>query len=139
MVRRTRAAVIGLALAGSFALATAAGAASSTSVKERSGPLTATLQAGTHTPKVGVKWPLTVTATLNGKPAHATAYYQFLFGGTVVSTTYVLGNKHFSFSGHYSDTLVFPPASSGEPLTLSVVIKAAGHTVKLPWSIKSHT
>jgi hypothetical protein len=33
---------------------------------------------------------------------------------------------------------VFPPTSVGEPLTLSVVITSAGHTVKLNWSIKSH-
>jgi hypothetical protein len=119
---------------------TATGAdASSPLVKGSSGPLSATLLPSTHNPKVNVKWPITVTATLSGKPAHATAFYEFLFGGNVVSTQYVSNNKHFSFTGHYSDKLLFPPDSVGEPLTLRVVIRAAGHTVNLNWSITSHT
>jgi hypothetical protein len=51
----------------------------------------------------------------------------------------VKNNKHFSFTGHFSDKLLFPPDSAGEPLTLRVVIRAAGHTVDLNWTIKSHT
>jgi len=121
------------------ALAAASADASSPVVKQSSGPLTATLLPGSHTPKINVKYPITVTATLSGKPAHATAFYEFLFGGSVVSTQYVKNNKHFSFTGHYSDTLLFPADSAGEPLTLRVVIKAAGHTVNLNWSITSHT
>jgi hypothetical protein len=124
---------------GAGILAAPGAEASSPLVKGSSGPLSATLLPGSHTPKVNVKYPITVTATLSGKPAHATAIYEFLFGGAVVSTQYVKGNKHFSFTGHYSDTLLFPSDSAGEPLTLSVVIKAAGHTVHLNWSITSHT
>jgi len=141
MARTTRLIIGGLA-AGALCLGagvSAGGAASLPLVKASSGPLSATLQPSTHTPKVNVKWPITVTATLSGKPAHATAFYEFLFGGQVVSTQYVTNNKHFSFTGHYSDKLLFPPQSAGEPLTLSVVITSAGHTVKLDWSIKSHT
>ncbi len=141
MARTTPLIISGLA-AGALGLCvgvSAGGAASLPLVKARSGPLSATLQPSTHTPKVNVKWPITVTATLSGKPAHATAFYEFLFGGQVVSTQYVSNNKHFSFTGHYSDKLLFPPQSAGEPLTLSVVITSAGHTVKLDWSIKSHT
>ena len=117
----------------------AAGALAAALVKSASGPLRATLTPSTHTPKVNAKRPIVVTATLNGKPAHATAVYQFLYDGAVVGTGYVKNNKHFSFTGHFSDSLVFPPTSVGEPLTLSVVISSAGHTVKLDWSIKSHT
>jgi hypothetical protein len=124
---------------GACIFVTASAAASPALVKASSGPLSATLLPSTHTPKVNVKWPITVTATLSGKPAHATAVYEFLFGGTVVSTQYVKSNKHFSFTGHFSDKLLFPAASAGEPLTLRVVIKAAGHTVNLNWSITSHT
>jgi len=118
---------------------TASAAASPALVKATSGPLSATLLPSTHTPKVNVKWPITVTATLSGKPAHATAIYEFLFGGAVVSTQYVKSNKNFSFTGHFSDKLLFPPDSADEPLTLRVVIRAAGHTVNLNWSITSHT
>jgi hypothetical protein len=113
-------------------------AAAAPVVKGSSGPLSATLKPSTHTPKVNVKWPITVTATLAGKPAHASAVYEFVFSGTVVSTQYPFYNKHYSFTGHFSDGLVFPPASVGEPLTLRVVIAAGGHTVNLNWSITSH-
>ena len=116
----------------------AAGALAAALVKSASGPLRATLTPSTHTPKVNAKWPIVVTATLNGKPAHATAVYQFLYSGQVVGTEYPHYNKHFSFTGHFSDTLVFPAESVGEPLTLRVVIKASGHTVNLSWSITSH-
>src|ERR1700690_4179168 len=124
---------IGSALAAGalvLGLAGASAAASAPLVKGTSGPLSATLKPSTHTPKVDVKWPITVTATMNGKPAHATAAYEFLFGSIQVGGThYPRNNKHFSFSGHFSDSLVFPPDSAGQPLTLDVVIKAAGHTV----------
>ncbi len=130
--------VAGLLSLGLGLAATGAGAA--TLVKASSGPLSATLAPSTHTPKVNAKWPIVVTATLSGKPAHATAVYDFLYDGVGRrGTGHVKNNKHFSFTGHFSDSLVFPPSSDGEPLTLSVVISAAGHTVKLDWSIKSHT
>ncbi len=122
-----------------LSVAAGSAAAGSPLVKGASGPLAATLKPSTHTPKVNAKWPITVTATLGGKPAHATAEYEFLFGPVVVSTQYPRNNKHYSFTGKFSDTLVFPAASVGQPLTLRVVIKAQGHTVNLNWSIKSHT
>ena len=124
---------------GACVFAAASAAASPPLVKATSGTLSATLLPGSHAPKVNVKYPITVTATLSGKPAHATAIYEFLFGGSIVSTQYVKNNKHFSFTGHYSDTLLFPADSAGEPLTLRVVIRAAGRTVNLNWSITSHT
>jgi hypothetical protein len=141
MARTLRPIATGLLVAalGACTFVTASAAASPAVVKASSGPLSATLAPGSHTPKVNVKYPITVTATLSGKPAHATAIYEFLFGGAVVSTQYVKGNKHFSFTGHYSDTLLFPADAAGEPLTFRVVIRAAGHTVNLNWSITSHT
>jgi hypothetical protein len=141
MARTLRPIVTGLLAVtlGACVFVTASAAAAPALVKQSSGPLSATLLPGTHTPKVNVKYPITVTATLSGKPAHATAIYEFLFGGAVVSTQYVKSNKHFSFTGHFSDKLLFPPDSAGEPLTLRVVIRAAGHTVDLNWTIKSHT
>ena len=125
------------AAALAFALTAPLAAAATTSGS--SGPLKATFAASTHTPKINQKMAITVTATLGGKPAHATAVYQFLYSGQVVGTEYPHYNKHFSFTGHFSDSLVFPAESVGEPLTLRVVIKASGHTVNLSWSITSHT
>jgi hypothetical protein len=104
-----------------------------------SGPLVATMVPSTHHPKINANWPLEVSATLKGKPAHASAQYEFLLGYTVVSTQYVRGNKHFMFLGQFSDKLVFPPDSKGEPLTLQVVVADAGHTVKLDWAITPGT
>jgi hypothetical protein len=133
-------AVASLVLAGRAGAAksvscTSKAATAGQSCSESSGPLVAAMVPSTHHPKINAKWPLEVSATLNGKAAHASAEYQFLLGYTVVSTQYPRSNKHFTFVGHFSDTLVFPPDASGEPLTLQVVIEDAGHTAKLDWAI----
>ena len=81
---------------------------------------------------------MTVTATLGGKPAHASAAYEFLYAGaTLVGTRYPRSNPHFTFTGHFSDFLVFPPDAVGEPLTLQIVIKDGAHTVNLDWQINT--
>ena len=143
MARTNRLAALALSAAVlSVAGNAAAGAASAPSlVKGSSGPLSATLKPSTHTPKINTNWRLTVTATLNGKPAaHASAAYEFLFGGVPVGgTQYPFRNPHYTFTGHFSDYLTFPAAAVGQPLTLRVVVKAGGHTVNLPWSISPHS
>jgi len=48
--------------------------------QEELGPLTATIVPSTHHPKINAKWPLSVTATLAAKPAHATSLYLFMLG-----------------------------------------------------------
>lgn len=131
-----------LALSGTAEAATATVSCNSekagTSCGGSAGTLHASIVPSTHSPKVNAKWPLAVKATTaGGKPAHASAAYQFLFGGTVVSTQYPRSNKRFTFNGAFSDSLVFPPDSDGEPLMLRVVIRSAGDTVNLDWSIKS--
>jgi hypothetical protein len=124
--------------AGVLALTMVSAASAASIIKASSGPLSATLTPSTHTPKINTLVPIKVTATLHGKPVRATAFYQFLFGGSVVGTGYPYNNKHYSFTGHFSDKLNFPASSLGFTLTLRVVIKAAGHTVNLPCSITSH-
>jgi hypothetical protein len=99
------------------------------------GPLRAAIIPSTHTPKVNAPWPLKVTATAHGKPTRASATYRFLFDGLVVSTQYPRFNKHFTFTGQFSDSLVFPPDSAGQPLTLEVVVSSGADTVALGWSI----
>ena len=138
MTRAVRLTIGGLT-AAAVALGATSTAAAAAVIKGSSGPLVATLTPSTHTPKINTLMPISVTATLNGKPAHATAAYQFLYGGAVVAPTqYPYNNKHFSFTGHFSDKLKFPASSVGFTLTLRVVIKAAGHTVNLNWSITAH-
>jgi hypothetical protein len=133
-------AALALMIAAAALAAAGSAAAGTPLVKGSSGPLKATLAPSSHSPKINTKWPITVTATLNGKPAHASAIYQFLVDGAPVGPTeYPFNNKHYTFTGHFSDSLVFPAASVGEPITLSVVIKDAGHTVPLNWAISAHT
>jgi hypothetical protein len=126
------AAALVLGLAPAFALA-----AAPKPLTASSGPLKVTLvPPPTHAPVENKNVPISVTATLNGKPAKgATAKYEFLFGGAVVQTEYPRYNKHFTFNGHFSDNLVFPPDAVGEPLTLRFVIADAGHTVGFNWAI----
>jgi hypothetical protein len=128
-----------LALAGAAAtimLSTAAIADASTSTY-RNGPLTATFSARTHTPNCKQKWPVTVTAKLHGKPAHATAFYQFLFAGQVESTQYPFGgtrknphNRPWHFYGSFIDTTFGPfgAAAVGLPLTVRAVVKVPHYT-----------
>jgi hypothetical protein len=113
----------------------AAGAASTPTVKGDSGPLTATIEPGTHHPKVNTRWPLTVTATLHGKPARATSFYLYLLGSAQVGKEYPFGKNPYWFTGHYSDHFVWPSDSLAQPLTLQVVVSSAGHTVRLDWAV----
>lgn len=135
MIAAASLALAGSAQAAKIASCTSKAALPGHSCGASSGPLAATMVPSTHYPKIKAKWPLSVTATLHGKPAHASAIYQFLFGGVVVSTQYPTYNKHFMFTGHFSDNLVFPPPSDLQALTLQVVIKSGGHTVNLDWAI----
>jgi hypothetical protein len=104
-------------------------------VKGSSGPLSASIQPGTHHPAVKSKWPLEVTATLAGKPAHATSLYLFMLGPSVVSTQHPFGKNPYRFTGHYKDTFTWPADSLGQSLTLRVVVSAGGHTVHLDWAV----
>jgi hypothetical protein len=129
-----------LAACAAAALAlTSAAIASASTITARSGPLTATFGASTHTPNCKQKWPVTITAKLHGKLAHATAFYQFLFAGQVVSTQYPFGatkkNPHnhlWSFYGSFVDNTFGPfgAASVGQPLTIRAVVRAGGYTAK---------
>src|ERR1039458_2151391 len=90
MARAKRLIFSGLAVGAlAFGVCVTPSSAAAPLVKGSSGPLSATLKPSTHTPKVNAKWPIVVTATLSGKPAHATAVYDFLYDGAVVGTGYV--------------------------------------------------
>jgi hypothetical protein len=133
--------IAAVCLAGALIALPAAGAGAATKLlKASSGPLTVTLSPpATHTPKINANVWITVAATLHGKPAsNATAYYQFLYSGTVVSTQYVRNNKNFTFTGHFRDNLIFPASAVGQPLTLRINVKAGGRTVHFDWPITAH-
>ncbi len=80
---------------------------------------------------VGRKWPLQITATRSGRAAHATVTYEYLFQGRVVAV-----RAHYTFTGHFSDALVFPASAVHEPLTFGAVVTAGSATVNLDYAIE---
>jgi hypothetical protein len=104
----------------------------------------ATLKAPNHHPKAGTtNWVITVTAKSNsGKAIKATAFYQFIFNGKVVSTQYPApngGTRHspWSFKGSYRDAILWPARAAGINLTFRVVVKAKGKgTRNLDWAVR---
>jgi hypothetical protein len=103
----------------------------------------AALRAPTHHPRADRNWVITVTArTRSGRALRATAFYEFLFNGQVVSTQYPdpHGPPHqspWTFTGSFSDAVVWPRRSVGVPLTFRVVVRARGlGTVNLDYRVR---
>ncbi len=93
----------------------------------------AKLKAPGHHPRAGQPWVIHVYARRdNGRPLHASAYYQFLFNGQVVATRYPTPNnphrghrqKPWKFRGSYRDLIFWPKAAVGNPLVFRVVVHA---------------
>ena len=132
-------------LAAVSALAASAAPAVAGTVTASNGPVRATLHAGTHHPRVNHHWSIQVTATVNGRPARAGAYYQFLYQNKDVSNQAVCPNAGvtncknwgFKFTGSYSDFLLFPPQSINFPLTVRVVVSVGSRKVYLPYSVSA--
>jgi hypothetical protein len=109
------------------------------------------LSAPTHRPKAGKAWPIRVTATSGGRGVRASAYYQFVYNGSVVSTQYPSpsarpgrcpGHREcrtlpYPFRGSFRDpSIVWPARAVGYPLTFRVVVKAGRSTKKLDYSVR---
>jgi len=112
-------------------------AAASVGGAYRDGPLRATFSAPTHYPNCKQRWPVTVTATWNGHPAHASAKYQFLYNGSLVSTQYPFGgtrrNPHYHwyvFRGRFYDNTFGPfgALSVGRKLVVRAVVSDGRYT-----------
>jgi len=123
----------------------AAGTAVASTTYSRSGPLTASFTAGTHTPDCKQKWPVTVAATWNGHPAHASAYYQFLYQGQVVGTQYPFSstsknphNRVWNFYKSFYDNTFGPFGANavGQPLTVRAVVRDGKYTVYPSYWVK---
>jgi hypothetical protein len=93
--------------------------------------VTATLHAGTHHPRVGVRWPLHFTVTRGGTPVRASVSYQYLLAGQVVAR-----RSHYTFTGHFSDFFLWPSSAVGFPLTLRATIVAEGTTLDLDYPVQ---
>ena len=117
-----------IALLVALALATTAAAGT---VGGSSRGLTATLHAGTHHPEVGRRWPIQFTATRSGRAVRATVTYEYVYGGQVVAR-----RAQHTFTGRFSDALVFPAQSVGYPLTFRGAVTSGGSTVNLDYAIQ---
>jgi hypothetical protein len=90
-------------------------------------PLTATLTAPTHAPKIKTRWYYTVHATQAGKPAAGKLTAQIVdpiggshpvqFGSSTKNIT------NWPFTGRFRDFIIWPSSSRGIPLKLRVVVK----------------
>jgi hypothetical protein len=89
------------------------------------------LHAGTHRPKVGRPWPVRFTVARTGGPAEASVSYEYLYGGQVVAR-----RSHYNFTGHFSDTFIWPGEAVGYALTFRAVVVSDGATIHLDYPVK---
>lgn len=128
--RRLGCPVSTITVAVAVMLASASLAAAAT-VTGSSRGLSASMHVGTHHPKVGARWPLQFTAKRSGRGVQATVTYEYLYDGQVVAV-----KAHHTFTGSFSDALVFPAQAVGYPLTFQAVITSGGSTVDLDYAIQ---
>jgi hypothetical protein len=93
--------------------------------------VTATLHAGTHHPKVGRRWPVRFAVTRAGGPVEASVSYEYLYGGQVVAR-----RSHYTFTGQFSDTFIWPAEAVGYPLTFRAVVVSDGATIDLDYAVQ---
>ena len=88
-----------------------------------------------HAPIVNKLWPIRIDVTRGATKLSGSVSYDFLFSGSVVST-----QKGHSFTkGVYRDSLLFPPKSTGVPLTLRIVVTTRFGTEHIDWKVTAHT
>jgi hypothetical protein len=100
-------------------------------VSSSQGPVSATMHASTHHPRVNEPWPVSFTVTSAGKPVKAEVRYQYLFAGQVVAR-----RSHYTFTGAFHDTFHWPSSAVGYPLTFRAVIAAANATLNLDYPVQ---
>jgi hypothetical protein len=89
-----------------------------------------------HDPTVNRPWRYTVTATdPQGRPLSGAETTNYTFNGAVVGTE---KPENVKFTGVYRDTIEFPPASVGYPLSVQAVVHASQGTATAEWPVKVH-
>jgi hypothetical protein len=91
------------------------------------------MHGSTHTPVVGPLWPDSFRVTSAGRPAVASLEYEFLLAGQVVAR-----RSHYTFTGSFHDTIEWPAAAVGYPLTLRAVVRSGSATLDLDYPVKVH-
>jgi hypothetical protein len=89
------------------------------------------LRAGTHKPKANRPWPVHFTVTRAGSPAKSSVGYEFLLAGQVVAR-----RSHYTFTGSFSDIVVWPSASVGYGLTFRAVVVSNRATIDLDYPVQ---
>jgi len=87
-----------------------------------------------HTPTVNVKWPITIDVTKGKQKLNGSVKYEFMFQGQVVSHQ----KGHGFNKGVYKDTLLFPAQSTGQSLTLRILVTTKYGTQHLDWKVTAH-
>ena len=101
------------------------------------GPVHASFTAANHSPKVGKGWPYSVHVTdARRHPLSGTVKIQFTFGGQVVGTDHPA--VHPVRNGLWHDSLTFPKAATGQPVTLQAVVHTNAGSVTLNWPVTAH-
>lgn len=108
-----------------------AAAGAGDTVSASAGGVTATLVAGTHTPRANATWPLRFTITRAGQPVQASVSYEYLFSGQVVAR-----RNHYTFTGSFHDTFVWPSTAIGYPLTFRALLAAGASTIALDYPVR---
>lgn len=108
-----------------------ASAGSRAQVSASAGGVSATMHGSTHEPKVGQRWPFSLTVTSAGRPARATVTYEYVFGGQVVAR-----RASHSFDGHFADWIEWPSSAVDYPLEFRAAIASEGATINLDYPVR---
>ena len=91
-----------------------------------------TPQIPNHRPTVGREWPIKLGVTRGSRKLSGRVSYEYLFNGSVLAEQ----NGHRFTDGVYTDRLVFPAKSVGQPLTLRFLVAVPRYgTQTLDWAI----
>jgi hypothetical protein len=93
------------------------------------------MHATTHHPKVGKKWPITITARNGHKRVCGNVRYAFLFNGKVVAHRNAGVGGHFC--GRFKDpNIIWPKRAVGIPLTFRAVVDTKLGQRNLDYAVK---
>ena len=125
-MQRVRFFILALALASVVVAGPVAGGTSAAS------GFRATLSVPGHHPKAGRVWPVTVTASYNGRPVTAHVRYEYLYGGQVVSH-----QSNYRFHGRFTDHgFIWPARAVGYRLTFRAVVSSSHGTRNLDYWVR---
>ena len=94
----------------------------------------ATLHGENHAPIAGKLWAYSVHVTeASGHPLSGTVRIQFTLGGLVVGTDNP--PVHPVKNGSWHDTLTFPKAAVGHPLTFQAIVHTTAGSATLNWPV----